>query len=203
MAGMKEKGQEDMRSIEEILERLHDAGLFEIPERSPGAEEPYPFIKPSDAARAAGKRVRQRVLSGLGLADIGAYVARVRKARNMKILEVSRRIRLSSEVLREVETSRLPFFELPLGKAADLVEALKLDPMVVLHFLGSLDLSGLRQRQPSRLFRTDRSLDETQKLELEKESLRSRREIRNKQEELEEFVRKFVAELSRRRILKR
>ncbi len=203
MAEATKRGEENMRPIEELLERLYDDGHLELPERSSEEGTGYALIKPSETARAVGKRVRQRVLSRLGLTDVGPFIARERKAREIKPQEISRKIKLSREVLREIETSRLPFFELSSRKAADLIEVLNLDPEVVLLLLRSTDLSQLSEQQPAPLFRTDRGLDEGQRMELEKQSLEASKDNRDRQKRFEEFVQDFVAELSRRGILKR
>lgn len=202
MAETTGKGQENMRPIEELLERLHDEGLLDLPERSSEGESPYAFIEPSKAAKAVAERVRQRVLAHIGLSDVGAYIARERKAQDIKPQEISKTIKLSSEVLTGIETSRLQFFDLSFRKAADLVEVLSLDPSVVLRLLGSLDLSLSASEQPAPLLRTDTRLPEDERVELEKESLKSSQESRDRQAQLEEFVEKFTEELSRRGIMK-
>lgn len=202
MAETMEEGQENMSPIEELLERLHDEGLLELPERSSEGKSPYAFIEPSEAAKAVADRVRERVLARIGLRDIGSYISRERTAQNIDARDLSRKIKLSSEVLREIETSRLPFFEVPFRKAVDLVEALKLDPSVVLRLLGSLDVSQIVQEQPAPLLRTDIRLTESKREELENNSLKSSQESPDKQAQLEDFIEKFVEELSRRGIMK-
>ena len=102
MADATEKGQDNMWHIEELLERLYDEGHLQLPERGSEEGAGYAFIKPSERARAVGKRVRQRVLSRLGLTDVGPYIARERKAREIKPQEISRKIKLSPRRLSSI-----------------------------------------------------------------------------------------------------
>lgn len=191
-----------MRPIEEILERLLNEGFLQLPKRSAEEDPGYAFIEPSEAAIAAGKRVRDRVLSRLGLADVGAYVARERRALDLKPKEISRRVKISSEVLADVENNRLPFFRVPFRKAADLVEALKLDPAVVISLLSALDVSDIAEDQPAPMLRTNIRLTESKRKELETNSLAANQERSDKQAQLKDFIEMFVEELLRRGIIK-
>lgn len=175
---------------------------MELPPGGDNRKEAFEFIRPSEKAQGIGRKVRLRVLSRLGLTDLGSYIARQRNAEKLKPREISRQIKLSREALHELETNRLAFFELPPSKAADLVDTLKLDPGVVLSYLGALDLSQFANAPPTSLFRVDRGLDEEKRMELERQAHTSAEGNQDKKQQLEVFVKHFVAELTKRGHLK-
>jgi hypothetical protein len=195
--------EEKMRTIKELFEHFCDEGFLEIPQESAEVKHGYEFIKPSEKAKTIGKRVRKRVLSRIGLPHIGSYIERERKEKNIKPREISRRIRLSREVFREIETNRLPFFELHPVKAVDLVEILNLDPEIIIHYLGTFDLSQFTERSSTPLFRVGRNFDEDRRIELEEQAQRVNDQFKDKTRRLEVFLLDFTAELSKRGILKR
>lgn len=190
-----------MNTIEEFLEQLVDLGYLEIP-REPSTASLFDHIQPSEKAKSIAKRVRKRVLSRLGLADLGAYIAYERERKGIERAQLSKRIRLAREVLAQLETSRLEFFKLTPQKAADLVEVLSLDPKIVFSYLSNGDLSYEQDRTPAPLFRIDREVPETERRELEQKSQDELAEGEVQKQRLEKFLQEFVQELSHRGLLR-
>lgn len=197
-----EKGQEHVGQFEELIQHLHDEGALEFPERQPDERTGFAFIEPSEAAMEAARRVRKRVLSRIGLADVGSYIARERKARDLKPQEIAKSIKLSREVLAGIEAGRIQLFDLSVQKAADLVEVLNLDSSLILWLLRSLDLPPGASEQPAPLLRTDTGLPGDQRAALDRKSLESSHEDQDRQAQLGEFIEGFTNELTRRGVMK-
>lgn len=192
----------DMNTVENLLEHLLSTGYLELPISGAGTEE-LEDLQPSRKARETGKRVREKVLTRLGIPNIGSLIARERELRGIKQIELARKAKLAREILTEIETNRLEFSELTPKKAVDLVQVLGLNPKVVLQYLVSTSLADMSQRTPAPLFRIDRDIDEVKREELEQ---KAQEELamtgQDKKNKIEQFVQEFVQEASKRGLLK-
>ncbi len=185
--------------MENLLEQLLSLGFLELPISTTEPED-LPNRQMSEKAREIGKRVRTRVLTRLGVPNIGAFIARERMAKGIRLVDLAREVKIAREVLLHLETNRLEFFELSPQKATDLVQYLTLNPRTVLQYLVNTPLSSTNQRTPASFFRMDIEISEDERAALEYHS-QEKATSEHTKKNFEEFLQAFVRELYDRSLL--
>lgn len=193
------KGEKEA-AIEKALARLIEGGYLK-PESMEAEEASSGDQKPSDEARRIGTRVRQRVLAQLGLPNLGAYLIRERKTGGLAQSDVARACRLTRQVVNQLETGALPFFMILPGKAADVVQTLKLDPGIVLFYLNGVDVAVAQHdgQASNAFYRTsNKQGDAGKKAPTSTDSGATL----SQQDRLDQFLREFKDELAKRGLIK-
>lgn len=185
--------------IERALEELFDLGVLELHRLDPKRQDPS-IVEISPEAKAIGEQVRAKVLSRLGLSTLGGFVAHARDARGLRVRDVARETKLSSEAVTQLETGRMEFFYLSPSRAADLIELLGLDPQIVLRYLRSPSSGQPLREVSARFFRTDKTATEAERLALSKRAM-TEAEGQGHAERLAEFLPAFLREITQRGLL--
>ena len=189
-----------MNTIETILEQLLSTGVIKLPVTIPVPDE-LEHSPLSEKAHKIGKRVRKQVLTRLGVPSLGTFIAHQRQAKRIRPTDLAQKAKFAREIIVQIETDRLGFFELSPKKAADLVQILELNPKIVIDYLSSTHVPDIAQRAPASFFRIDGELSEVKREELEQQSEEKRINRQNTNEHLEEFLQSFIQELSKRGLL--
>jgi hypothetical protein len=184
-------------NIELPLTKLFESGALELPDHEHSIVE---HVQPSEEAKRIGKRVRERILLRLGQSNLGTYISREREAKGIKKKDVLRQVKLASEILAQLEANHLGFFRLPPAKAADLVQVLDLDPVIVLRYLEETRSPQPPSRIPAPFFRMNKEAEEGQRVASQRKSEET---IvgQNRQDSLQKFLEEFRQELARRGLL--
>jgi hypothetical protein len=121
------------------------AGLVELMQggylhSEPVGEFPEADLPSTEEERQAAQAVRQRLLAKLGLESLPSYMTTSRESKGLSQGDVAKSCKLAREVIVDLERGALPFYQLLVKQAADLVQALEAEPSIVFYHLTHLDL---------------------------------------------------------------